>query len=346
MILFDATRSGPARPRSGLTRVPPPRRPRRGRPAGRVRCQATPRPPAGGPAGGPRPDDWFVTAELFSEEERPGFTDFLRTHPGRRAAIFHDAIPLRHPHFTWPRSVARHPGYLKLLAGFDRVWAVSRASRDELLGFWRWQGVALPPPVEVLPLGADFDGSPRRAPQAPGAPPSLLCLGILEPRKHQDFLLTVCETLWDEGLDFVLHVVGRENPHFGRPIRARLARLQRRRGRRLRYHGAADDATVAGLYATARATVFPTQAEGCGLPLLESLWRGVPCVCSDLPALRENAAGGGCVLLPVGDSGAWTGALRRVLLDDSWHRRLQSGVASRTLPTWAEAARLLAAGLE
>ena len=40
-----------------------------------------------------------------------------------------------------PQSVARHPGYLKFLARFDRVWAVSAASREELLGFWRWQGV-------------------------------------------------------------------------------------------------------------------------------------------------------------------------------------------------------------
>src|ERR1019366_7898 len=86
-------------------------------------------------------DDWFLTGELFSEEERPGFTEFLAVHPCRLAAIFHDAIPLRHPHITWPQSVARHPGYMKSLARFDRVWAVSEASRAELLGFWRWQGV-------------------------------------------------------------------------------------------------------------------------------------------------------------------------------------------------------------
>jgi hypothetical protein len=71
---------------------------------------------------------------LFSEEERPGFTAWLEARPCRAAAIFHDAIPLKLPQITWPRSVARHPGYLKLLAQFDRIWAVSAASREELTG--------------------------------------------------------------------------------------------------------------------------------------------------------------------------------------------------------------------
>src|SRR4051794_4761952 len=54
----------------------------------------------------PRPTDWWLTAELFSEADYPGFWDFVRTPRCRLAAIFHDAIPLKHPHITWPQSVA------------------------------------------------------------------------------------------------------------------------------------------------------------------------------------------------------------------------------------------------
>src|SRR6185503_18499856 len=107
--------------------------------------------------------------------ERPGLAAFLDARACRTAAIFHDAIPLRHPHITWPQSVARHPGYMKLLARFDRIWAVSQASANELTGFWHWQGIERPPPVEVLPLGADFDGRPRVTSlpaRAPGAAPA------------------------------------------------------------------------------------------------------------------------------------------------------------------------------
>ena len=284
--------------------------------------------------------DWFFTSELFSEEERPGMGEFVARRPCRLAALFHDAIPLKHPHLTWPRSVARHPGYMKLLAGFDRLWAVSAASQAELPGFWRWQGIDRLPPVEVLPLGADFNSAPRVVERAPPRA-QLLCLGIIEPRKNQSFLLTVCAELWAENLPFELHVVGRVNPHFGHPIVAQMKSLRRAYPEQLQFHAAATDADVVRLFATARALVFPTIAEGCGLPLLESLWMGVPCICSDLPVLRENADGGGCVAVPVNDRAAWKDALRRLITDDAHYRRLAAEVRSRPLPTWQNAADVL-----
>ena len=348
MIYFDATQTGAAAHRSGLTRV--------GR---RLLAEFGPaavaavwrdgvlrRADSGAPVA-PARDDWFLTAELFSESERPGFAAFLAARPLRCAAVFHDAIPLKHPHITWPKSVARHPGYLKLLAAFDRIFAVSAASRDELLGYWRWLGLAATPPVAAVALGADAAGASRITnPTTPPAPPELLCLGILEPRKNQALLLAACAPLWREGLDFRLHLVGRVNPHFGRPIADAVARLRREVGARLVHHADADDTAVAARFAAARATVFPTLAEGCGLPLLESLWHGVPCVCSDLPVLRENADAGGCLPVAPDDPAAWTAALRRILTDDPLHADLARAAVARFRPTWAATAAQIRASLE
>lgn len=333
MIFFDVTKAGASGHRSGLMRVSARLADELGAAATEVRWPDWDR--------AAQTSDWFVTSELFSEEERPGFTEFLDQHPCRCAAIFHDAIPIKLPHITWPQSVARHPAYMKMLARFDRVWAVSEASRQELIGFWRWQGVEQTPPVEVLALGADFSMEPRVIEPRPRAKEkSLLAVGILEPRKNQLFLLEVCEALWREGLEFQLHVVGRVNPHFGAPIVARLKAL-RKQFDGLHYHEAAPDALVLQLYAEARASVFPTLAEGCGLPLLESLWLGVPCVCSDLPVLQENAVGGGCVPVAVNDPAAWAAALRRILTDDPWRAQLARDATTRSLPTWMEAAATL-----
>ena len=285
--------------------------------------------------------DWLLTAELFSEEERPGLGDFLAQKSVRTAAIFHDAIPLRLPDVTWPKSVARQVPYMELLARFDRVLAVSAASREELSGFWRWQGRAGQPDVTAITLGADFDGAPRAA-NGPGDG-GLLCVGILEPRKNQLFLLKVCAELWRAGADFDLHVAGRVNPYFGKPIERELRRLKREFPQ-LHYHAEIGDDVLAALYAGARATVFPTLAEGCGLPLLESLWRGVPCVASDLPSLRENAAGGGCVLLPVNDQAAWVAGLGRVIKGEKG-KTLAAEASSRPLPRWSDTAAEVMAAL-
>lgn len=329
MIYFDTTNTGSARHRSGLTRVSARLREELGPGSAEVKW-----PWGDWPL---RRDDWIVTAELFSEAERPGIGEFLRNRPCRVGAIFHDAIPLKHPHITWPKSVARHPGYMKLLSECDRIWAVSGASRDELTSFWKWQGVDLAPPVDVLPLGADYNRRPRITQRS--APPlqSFVCVGIVEPRKNQSFLLDVCDALWRDGRRFELHIIGRVNPHFGPPIVARIKALRRIHDG-LHFHAAVSDAVLDKLYARCSASVFPSIAEGCGLPLLESLWMGVPAVCSDLPALRENADGGGCAMTPPNDSIAWAEVLCRVLTDPAYVNRLSAEACTRPLPTWAAAA--------
>jgi glycosyltransferase involved in cell wall biosynthesis len=338
MIYFDLTKAGGAGHRSGLMRVSTRLAQELGAAATPVRWPLTAVPGSA--------TDWFLTGELFSEEERPGVTAFLDARRCRTAAIFHDAIPLKFPHVTWPQSVARHPGYMKLLAKFDRVWAVSEASRRELEGFWQWQGVERRPTVEVLSLGADFAGSPRVTDRASAAAvPQLLCVGIIEPRKNQAFLLDVCEKLWSDGMQFELHFIGRVNPHFGRPIVARMRALRRRFGEALQFHEAAGDGELARRFTLARVTLFPTIAEGCGLPLLESLWQGVPCLCSDLPVLRENADDGGCVAIPVDDRAAWGDAIRRVVADEAFAAQLAAAAVTRSLPTWHDAAQTLTRAL-
>ena len=336
MIFFDVTKSSAIRHRSGLARMGERLREELGAEAQSgswtdIRDRAA-------------PNDWFVTAELFSEEERPGFAAFISSGRCRMAAIFADAIPLKLPKITWPKSVARHPGYMKLLSGFERVWAISRTSRDELLGYWRWLGIQRMPDVQVLPLGADLSRVPRSGCRLSAAQQGLLCVGILEPRKNQLFLLEVAEVLWRSGLIFDLHIVGRVNPHFGPPTVARIRSLAKKYPG-LKYHEAAGDKVLAELYSRVRATVFPTLAEGCGLPLLESLWHGVPCVCSDLPVLQENAKGGGCLTPALNDRSQWSETLRRILTDDAVHSQLSEAAASRHLPTWTAAAQRLGEGL-
>ena len=340
MIYLDTTKTGSGtRHRSGLMRV-----------TTRLREELTDAQPLAWPEVRERvrSDDWFVTAELFSEDERPGFGSFLAARVCRTAAIFHDAIPLKWPQITWPRSVARHPGYMKMLAQFDRVFAVSQASADELRGFWRWQGLEQTPPVTVLPLGADLRGQSRMRVQDFDAETRarLVMVGILEPRKNQTLLLDVAEALWAEGLEFGVDFVGRVNPHFGAPIAKRIRRLQAQDRKRVRWHQAASDQKLIDLYRAAHVTVFPTLAEGCGLPLLESLWMGVPCVCSDLPVLRENADAGGCLPVAVDDREAWETALRRVLTDIEFVANLKVDARTRSLPTWRETAEAVRRGLQ
>ncbi|HEY3928441.1 MAG TPA: glycosyltransferase family 4 protein [Candidatus Koribacter sp.] len=64
------------------------------------------------------------------------------------------------------------------------------------------------------------------------------------------------------------------------------------------------------LYATADVLVHPSRAEGSSLVALEAMAAGVPCLLSDIPALRELAEGGAAALFPSGDAEALAGKLR------------------------------------
>ena len=345
MIYYDVTKMAGARQKSGLTRVSSRLREELGSAVREVTWEKEAFAFAAEPARKVdfRNEDWLLTVELFSAAERPGFQAWMERRECRTAAFFYDAIPLRFPHVTWPQSVQRHPGHMKMLAAFDRVFAISRASQEDLTGFWKWQDVVPRAQVSTIEFGADFVGAARVTALLPtnaAARPQLLCVGIVEPRKNQGFLLDACEALWRDGVDFELHIVGRVNPHFGKPLEKRFKQTQQRESR-FHFHAAASDATLKKLYCEARAVCLPTQAEGCGLPLLEALWHGVPCVASDLPVLREDADAGGCLLAAVDDLADWQKKLRTVLTNQNECGRLRSEAMKRALPRWADTAAAL-----
>ena len=279
----------------------------------------------------------FITPEIFSEYDRPGFRDWANSFPGRKVAIFHDAIPFRLPHVTWPRSVARHPHYIKMLGTeFGQVLAVSKASEKDLLGYWKWIGLEQLPETTNLQWGADFDGRPRNpAPTPTNAIPQLLQVGILEPRKNQDLTLDACETLWEEDLHFHLHLAGRVNPHFGKPILARIKKLHGQ-GHPVTWHKSPSEDVLLQLYRDAHLCVFPSIAEGCGLPVLEALWVGRPVLASNLPSITENAGYGGVVQFDLEKPDELANKLRALLQDNGRLGKLTQQIQKATLPTWRD----------
>jgi glycosyltransferase involved in cell wall biosynthesis len=86
----------------------------------------------------------------------------------------------------------------------------------------------------------------------------------------------------------------------------------------------------------ARALLFPSLAEGYGLPLIEALAAGVPVIASDLPVFREIGQGIP-ELLPVDDLAAWGSAVSEYTRDPSPRRTEQlHRLESFQAPGWQE----------
>jgi len=102
--------------------------------------------------------------------------------------------------------------------------------------------------------------------------------------------------------------------------------------------------TLAAVYRRAALLLCPSEAEGFGLPLLESMACGTPVVASDLAALREVGAGA-AQYAAVGDLRQWTSIVLELLGEmrgerRRWAIRRQAGVErAQKFSWWKNAAR-------
>ena len=97
-----------------------------------------------------------------------------------------------------------------------------------------------------------------------------------------------------------------------------------------------SDFELAGHLSTARALLFPSLAEGYGLPLIEALGLGVPVIASDLPVLHEIGQELPMFLSPVDEPG-WEAAILDFADATSPARAVQlDRISTFRPPNWAD----------
>jgi glycosyltransferase involved in cell wall biosynthesis len=107
-----------------------------------------------------------------------------------------------------------------------------------------------------------------------------------------------------------------------------------------------DRATLAAVYRRAALALLPSEREGFGLPLVESLASGTPVVASDIPVLREVGAAAASYC-PVADINAWSEKVLQLLAERdgdaaAWRRRRDDGIARSADFSWSRYAQSVA----
>ena len=243
---------------------------------------------------------------------------------GVRATTIHDLVPLRFPEWVTKRTLSMHaPKYRDAAATCDLFFCNSRFTADDVHGRL---GVA-EDRLRVAHPGVDEQYT-AEGERADLGRPYLLTVATLEPRKNLDTLVRAFRLL--DG-DYALAIVGAEGwgdrPQLDHPGIIRL--------------GFVADAELARLYRGAAAFVFPSHFEGFGIPVIEAMASGAPCVVSSHPSLNE-AAGDAAVRVEPGDPEAIAAGVERALAESGELRA--RGLAHASRFSWLETGRVFLQG--
>ncbi|MEP7208074.1 MAG: glycosyltransferase family 1 protein [Casimicrobiaceae bacterium] len=259
-------------------------------------------------------------------------------------ATVYDAIAQRCPHWATPR-LRRLKNWIRRrgLQRADVVLTLTHSTVPEIeeyFGIPRSRIKVVPPGVDRFWFESPEPEQIRQTLERWGLQPGfLLFVGTLQPRKNVRGLLAAYDCLpAPTRAERPLVIAGR----YGWGDAPLLDELkQRAAGNRCRWLEYVDQSTLRVLYATAGVLVFPSLAEGFGLPVLEALAAGLPVVASALPQLREVGGAAVCYA-DVGSREAFAEAIERVLRGCA-PLRVAEGRQRASAFTWEAAAAATAA---
>jgi glycosyltransferase involved in cell wall biosynthesis len=200
--------------------------------------------------------------------------------------LVHDLIPISHPEYCRPGEMARHQRRMDTALTISKgLIANSQETLEALQTYADKKGWPLPPAIAAHLAPPTLPASSSN----PVGRPYFVMLGTIEPRKNHWMLLQVWRRLIEKhGSDAPqLVIVGQR----GWECENVVDLLER--GEHLREHvielSRCSDAELATYLHHAQALLFPSFAEGYGLPLVEALSVGTPVIASDLPVFKEIA---------------------------------------------------------
>jgi len=249
------------------------------------------------------------------------------------AFVFYDAIPLRREDLQGMAS--KHEEYMQHLLLADVIWPISFHSGNDLISFFATSERAsnkTMPEITPVPLSGESYHCARVLEPDDGDA-LILSVGSIDQRKNQVALIKAFEAYRKRNPNskWRLTLVGNLHPLVAEEVnRAQSA------DKNILHLGHISDEELDMLYRSSSFTVFPSVEEGFGLPILESLWYGKPCVCANFGSMGDVAEGGGCFTIDTRNQSKLDDAIAMLIDDNELRESFAKQAVLRPIISWTD----------
>lgn len=273
------------------------------------------------------PNDILLIPELFYDSARTAYYA-TRTEETRRQFRFivYDLIPLLYPQYFDNPPFEDICSYFQMIRDMPYCGFISEATQTT---YYRRLKRSDRPGGVVLRLGSDGLG-PRPLAVSRKRPPVFTVIGRIERHKNPKMIVDAFKPLLRETAGMQLVFLGKfERMEIAAD--AGIIEMARNPSSGLLHNPKPDDDTIRKYIDESRATVFVSEAEGYGLPPVESLWRGIPVIAaSGIPSLEKIGSAGLHIVNPL-SADSLRAAIRAFLEDDYMIRKSDEALLLSTL---------------
>ena len=294
----------------------------------------------------PSPKDIAETTRLLAARQEPSTlvvdglaygafpAALLDSLKGRVIALVHHPLFLE-TGLAHARKLELRDSEKAALDRADHIVVTSRATQRIVTDHM----ILNPNKVTVAEPGTD----PAQRATGTGVPLQILAVGAVMPRKGYDLLVEALALLKD--LDWRLTIAGATDRHPAAVAALKTSIAINKLESRVNLAGKVVPATLDRIYESADLFVSASLFEGYGMVLAEAMARGLPIVTATGGAAGDTAGQSVALHVDSGNVEQLAAAIRRALTDKKLRDELAdaSWEAGRTLPTWHETSRRIAA---
>ncbi len=208
--------------------------------------------------------------------------------------VVYDIIPLTHPDFFPSAIVNRFNDWFKqALEHVDFFIGISETVQNELQTYLRQNHPSYQANGRIgfFTLGCTLDNISEnklvgsKSKELFKKSDIYIAVGTIEARKNHKYLLDAFDLVWKECSDSILCIIGK----MGWLSEAVIKRIEKHSlfKKNLFMFNNVSDTELDHYYRHSRALIYPSSAEGFGLPIVEALYYGLPVLASDIPIHRE-----------------------------------------------------------